>query len=44
MGHPLFVVFKETKGWATRPIASLVIDATAIGICASDYQGWLPHF
>jgi hypothetical protein len=25
-------------------IASAVIDATAIGICASDYQGWLPHF
>jgi len=25
-------------------IASAVIDATAIGICASYYQGWLPHF
>jgi RHS repeat-associated protein len=38
-------LFRIAGRWAGPiAIASGVIDATAIGICASDYQGWLPHF
>jgi hypothetical protein len=25
-------------------IASAAIDAAAVGVCTSGYQGWLPHF
>ena len=44
-GGGLRTVANFASKWAVPiAIASAVIDATAIGVCTSDYQGWLPHF